>query len=75
MLPEIFWVRLRVDFPRAGFTAPPLVVVGGQDQPCVALGMGAIDGGDAVYGLGTVECLSVVLDGYTHRLKKCWSTT
>ena len=38
--------------------------LGFQDQPCVALGIGAIHGGDAVYGLGTVECLSVVLDQY-----------
>lgn len=47
-----------------GFSQPPLIISGGQDQPCVALGMGAIKGGDAVYGLGTVECLSVVLDQY-----------
>ena len=47
-----------------GFSHAPLIISGGQDQPCVALGMGAIEGGDAVYGLGTVECLSVVLDQY-----------
>lgn len=47
-----------------GFANVPLIISGGQDQPCVALGMGAVRGGDAVYGLGTVECLSVVLDQY-----------
>lgn len=47
-----------------GFNGKPLIIAGGQDQPCVALGMGAVKGGDAVYGLGTVECLSVVLDRY-----------
>lgn len=47
-----------------GFQNIPQIIAGGQDQPCVALGMGAIQGGDAVYGLGTVECLSVVLDQY-----------
>lgn len=47
-----------------GFQKSPLIIAGGQDQPCVALGMGAVHGGDGVYGLGTVECLSVVLDKY-----------
>lgn len=45
-----------------GFGSVPKIIAGGQDQPCVALGMGAVRGGDAVYGLGTVECMSVVLD-------------
>lgn len=49
---------------RVGFQNRPQIIAGGQDQPCVALGMGAVHGGDAVYGLGTVECLSVVLDEY-----------
>lgn len=55
-----------------GFNHAPLIISGGQDQPCVALGMGAIKGGDAVYGLGTVECLSVVLDQYrqTEKMRK-----
>ena len=55
-----------------GFSKAPLIISGGQDQPCVALGMGAIHGGDAVYGLGTVECLSVVLDQYrqTEQMRK-----
>lgn len=47
-----------------GLKNRPEIIAGGQDQPCVALGMGAVCGGDAVYGLGTVECLSVVLDEY-----------
>lgn len=40
----------------------PKILAGGHDQPCVALGMGAIHGGDAAYGLGTVECFTLVLD-------------
>lgn len=38
------------------------VVAGGHDQPCAALGVGAVRGGQAVYGLGTVECLSAVME-------------
>jgi xylulokinase len=34
------------------------VVTGGHDQPCSALGAGAIDPGIAVYAAGTVECLT-----------------
>lgn len=47
-----------------GFENIPVVIAGGHDQPCVALGMGAVKGGKAVYGLGTVECLSLVMDQY-----------
>jgi xylulokinase len=34
------------------------VVTGGHDQPCSALGAGAIDPGIAVYASGTVECIT-----------------
>lgn len=47
-----------------GFVNAPMVIAGGHDQPCAALGMGAVKGGQAVYGLGTVECLSLVMDQY-----------
>lgn len=47
-----------------GFENIPVIISGGQDQPCVALGLGAVRGGDAVLGLGTVECLSAILDEY-----------
>jgi xylulokinase len=34
------------------------VVTGGHDQPCSALGAGAIEPGVAVYSSGTVECIT-----------------
>jgi xylulokinase len=34
------------------------VVTGGHDQPCCALGAGAIEPGIAVYSSGTVECIT-----------------
>ncbi|MBI3947395.1 MAG: hypothetical protein HY321_15845 [Armatimonadetes bacterium] len=34
-----------------------IVVAGGHDQPCGALGAGATAPGKAVYGTGTVECI------------------
>ena len=49
---------------RFGMTKAPAILVGGHDQPCVALGMGAIHGGDVAYGMGTVECLTLVMDGF-----------
>lgn len=47
------------------FTKAPKIIAGGHDQPCVTLGLGGTQGGDAIYGLGTVECLSVVLDDFS----------
>jgi len=37
-----------------------LVVSGGHDQPCGALGAGVIKRGDAAYAIGTVECITPV---------------
>jgi len=34
------------------------IVTGGHDQPCSALGAGAIEDGIAVYASGTVECIT-----------------
>jgi len=34
------------------------IVTGGHDQPCSALGAGAIEPGIAVYALGTVDCIT-----------------
>lgn len=48
-----------------GLEAPAAVVAGGHDQPCVALGLGALSGGCAALGYGTVECLTLVLDQLT----------
>ena len=39
-----------------------LLVAGGHDQPCAALGAGIIKSGIAVDGMGTVECITTALD-------------
>ena len=44
-----------------GLSHPAQVVAGGHDQPCVALGLGAVTAGSAALGLGSVECLTLVL--------------
>ena len=48
------------------------VVTGGHDQPCSALGAGAIKPGIAVYAIGTVECITPAFDKptFTEKLKK-----
>ena len=38
-----------------------IVVTGGHDQPCGALGAGAVDDGCAMYATGTVECICPVV--------------
>jgi xylulokinase len=38
------------------------IVTGGHDQPCSALGAGAIEPGIAVYSSGTVECITPAFD-------------
>ena len=39
------------------------LVLGAHDQVCTALGAGVIENGQAVDGLGTVECITAVYDG------------
>lgn len=39
----------------------PLVVSGGHDQPCGVLGCGASKVGEAMYGIGTSECVALNL--------------
>lgn len=39
-----------------------ILVAGGHDQACAALGAGVIDTGDAVDGIGTSECITVIVD-------------
>ena len=41
-----------------GLPAGTLLVSGGHDQPCAALGAGAIRSNQAVDGLGTTECIT-----------------
>lgn len=38
------------------------IVAGGHDQACAALGAGILETGDAVDGIGTAECISLVID-------------
>lgn len=45
-----------------GFSAAPVVVAGGFDQPMAALGAGQIRPGDAGVGTGTWEALLIVAD-------------
>jgi xylulokinase len=48
------------------------VVTGGHDQPCSALGSGALDPGVAVYASGTVECITPAFNEpvFTEELRK-----
>jgi len=39
-----------------------MVIAGGHDQACAALGAGVVNIGDAVDGMGTSECISVSVD-------------
>ena len=45
-----------------GFKNNVLVVTGGHDQQCAALGVGSIKKGLAADGMGTVECITTTLD-------------
>lgn len=44
------------------FTKKVSIVTGGHDQQCAALGVGAIKGGIAADGVGTVECVTTAMD-------------
>jgi xylulokinase len=48
------------------------VVTGGHDQPCSALGAGAVKPGVAVYASGTVECITPAFDRpvFSEKLRK-----
>lgn len=43
-----------------GFTGTPLIVAGGHDQPCGALGAAATASGEAMLAIGTTICLAPV---------------
>lgn len=53
-----------------GFTEDVLVIAGGHDQPCGALGSGALKVGEAMYALGTTACLAPTLPGLALSLSK-----
>lgn len=45
-----------------GLPSDCVLVLGSHDQVCTTLGAGAIEAGDAADGMGTVECVTTVLD-------------
>ncbi len=45
-----------------GLGSDVILVAGGHDQVCAALGAGVLNKGDCVDGIGTVECLTVILN-------------
>jgi xylulokinase len=47
---------------RLGLPDGVIVVAGGHDQPCGALGAGVVEPGTAMYASGTVECISPAFD-------------
>ncbi len=49
---------------RLGLPRGVKCVTGGHDQPCNALGAGIIAGGSAVYGTGTVDCITPAFDRF-----------
>lgn len=51
-----------------GFTGAPLIVAGGHDQPCGALGAGATAFGEAMLAIGTTICLAPVFPKPEERL-------
>jgi xylulokinase len=57
---------------KLGFTNPVMVVAGGHDQTCAALGAGVIKAGLCMYATGSVECFCPMLDGprLTEELQK-----
>ncbi len=48
--------KLNIDF-------RPLLMLGGHDQICAAAGSGAFDVGEAANGMGTVDCMTLLLGG------------
>ncbi len=47
---------------RLGFSNPVMVVAGGHDQTCAALGAGVVEPGMCMYATGTVECFCPILE-------------
>lgn len=70
MLPEIAPSGTPVGHPspeiadQLGLSRSTLVVVGGHDQPCGAVGSGVVRNGQATYALGTVHVICAVLDDF-----------
>ena len=47
---------------KIGFKNPVILVTGGHDQTCAALGAGVVEPGMCMYATGTVECFCPILD-------------
>jgi xylulokinase len=47
---------------KLGFKNPVILITGGHDQTCAALGAGVIEPGICMYATGTVECFCPILD-------------
>lgn len=45
------------------------LVLGSHDQICAALGAGALTAGDAVDGMGTVECITALFEGRSGNIR------
>lgn len=45
-----------------GIKGNPVLVLGSHDQVCTSLGAGVVHAGEAVDGMGTVECITAVFD-------------
>lgn len=45
-----------------GLCGSPVLVLGSHDQVCTSIGAGILEAGDAVDGLGTVECITTLFD-------------
>lgn len=45
-----------------GIKGDPVLVLGSHDQICTSLGAGLLEVGDAVDGMGTVECITTLFD-------------
>ena len=54
---------------RLGLKSKCVLVLGSHDQVCAALGAGIIGAGDAVDGMGTVECITTVFENKTDDYK------
>jgi xylulokinase len=57
---------------KLGFSNPVIVVAGGHDQTCAALGAGVIKPGLCMYATGSVECFCPMLNApsFTEELRK-----
>ena len=47
---------------KLGISSNTILILGGQDQVCAAIGSGAIKSGDIANGMGTVDCMTLVVD-------------